>query len=124
MRLTINADKSGDRNPDGSWPIASVVVDGNAPAEHGFADTFVARALAAGYLSVENMQVVSTEVDGVAYDRNPVITGDAIVLDVEGGPLRYRIVRHPGRYQLADGSHEVIHEYETVLDQPKPAKRG
>lgn len=106
------------------WPLAGVELQGEAPRDHSFADTFVARASSDGYLSFEGMRMASTEVDGVAYDRDPVVTGDAIVLDLTTGPLRYRVLEHPGRYKRADGRVEVVHEYRCVLEPGKKASKG
>lgn len=114
LELRKRADKSGDEpEPGTAWPLQHVEVTGDLPAKHNFADTFVARAIHEGYLSVENMRIGTT----VNYDRDPVITGDAFILHLVDGDVRYRIIDHPGRYADPDGGPDiVIHEYTCELD--------
>lgn len=114
------ADKSGERLADGSWPLAGVELVGELDDWHGFADTFVARAHRDGWLEFENPTIASTEVGGIPYDRDPVVTGDVIVLKLAGGDVRYRVLEHPGRYLEADGkTHRVTHEYACELVKGK-----
>jgi len=81
---------------------------GEPPKRHAFSDNFVARGLQDGTLELEDPTVQVTD----GYDRNPVLTGKALVLKVKGGDVRYKIVRAPGKYE--DG---VSHEYQVKLDQ-------
>lgn len=124
LHLVKHADRSGDQLDDGSWPLSHVELIGDPPAVWGAADTFVARAAADGYLRFENMRIGTSEAGGVPYPRDPVITGDSIVLELEGGDLRYRVVEHPGRYLEADGSIREVHEYQCELVTGKAAKDG
>lgn len=48
LELRKRADKSGKQNKDGSWPLTHVELVGDAPKQHNFANTFVARATADG----------------------------------------------------------------------------
>lgn len=98
-----------------SWPLAGVVLVGPAPTEHNFSDAFVARAMEDGYLELEGMRLAWTE----GYERNPVLTGDAIVLHLQGGDLRYEVLEHPGRYDDAaePSGKRVSHEYRCRLAQ-------
>jgi hypothetical protein len=109
----VNPDTPGDDHEP--WPLDRVELVGDAPKDHNFADSFVARASQDGYLEFTKPRVVSTEVDGKAYERNPVVTGDEIVLHLASGDLRYKVVEHPGRYREDDGTHRVTHEYVTRL---------
>lgn len=88
------------------WPLAGVELVGDAPADHNFADILVGRAVAEGWAEFVNPTVVTTD----GYERNPVVTGDQIVLHLDTGDLTYDIVDHPGRF---DG--EVHHEYRCKL---------
>lgn len=120
LKLRKRADKTGgeeSRAADGSWPLAGVELVDDAPADHAFADTFVARAIRDGYLTFDEQTVATTDVDGVPYDRDPVVTGSTIVLHLTTGELRYRVLEHPGRYRDPDGSVRVSHEYRCKLER-------
>ncbi len=117
LELRKRADKSGpapDLEAGESWPLARVELVGEAPAQHNFADSFVARAIADGYLEFENARVATPE----GYARNPVLTGDAIVLHLSTGDLRYEVLEHPGRYVDPDepSGYRVTHEYRCRLE--------
>lgn len=88
------------------WPMAGIELVGDAPELHNFSDTFVGKAVADGYLSFENMSVHATE----GYERNPVVTGDAIVLQLDNVRLRYGIMQPPGKYE-----DETHNEYRCLL---------
>jgi hypothetical protein len=60
-----------------TYPLKHVELVGDAPAEHNFASSFVARAMGEGWLSLARGE---------------------IVLHLEGGDLRYTVVEPPGRY--------------------------
>jgi hypothetical protein len=94
----------------GPWPLKHVELVGEAPANHNFADSFVAKALQDGYLSFEGMTLTQSE----GYERNPVVTGKEIVLKLKGATLRYKIIEPPGRYEEDDGPR-VSHEYRCRL---------
>lgn len=111
-KLVNPATPGTDHEP---WPLAGVELVGDAPKQHNFADSFVARALRDGYLEFKNPRAEVTEVDGVQYSRNPVVTGDEIVLNLATGKLRYRVVEPPGRYRDKDGSVRESHEYRCRL---------
>lgn len=119
LELRIRADKTGDPPEDGGrWPLSHVEIVGDAPLLHNFADSFVGKAMADGYLEFEGMAAAVTE----GYSRNPVITGDVIVLRLATGDLRYEVIEHPGRY-----GDEVHHEYRCRLAprakvKPKPGE--
>lgn len=119
LELRIRADKTGEPDGGGRWPIASVALVGDAPREHNFADTFVSRALADGYLEIVNPRAVSAQVPaGVQpYERDPVVTGDEIVLHLASGDLRYRVREHPGKFADEDepSGWRVSHEYRCRL---------
>jgi hypothetical protein len=83
-------------------------LDGEAPAEHNFADCYVIRALREGYLEFEGLR---PHVSDDPYPRDPVVTGDAIVLHLSGGDLRYEVLECPGRY-----GDRVSHEYRCRLE--------
>lgn len=128
LELHKIADKSGDQPPthpetilleDGSevphpqagqitepWPLSHVELVGEAPADHNFADTFIARAMGDGYLEFTDMAVVQSD----GYGRNPVLTGSEIVLHVADGDLRYRVLEPPGKY-----GERVSNEYRCEL---------
>jgi len=124
-------DKTGalpsDELPAGAllepWPLDRVELVGDPPAEHNFSDSFVARALADGYLEFTNPRAASSPVPpGVsAYPRDPVITGDEIVLHLHGGPLRYTILEPPGKYpdDTEPSGWRVSHEYRCRLAKAK-----
>lgn len=114
LELRKRADKTGKEPPDGeAWPLKHVELVGKAPTRHNFADTFVARALEDGYLSFKNARATST----TGYDRDPVVTGDEIVLSLKGNKLRYKVLEHPGRYSDNDepSGFRVTHEYRCRL---------
>lgn len=116
LELRVRADKSGDplrteyRNaknqtvlnpPPGSdlrevpiWPTDGVEIKGEAPEYHNFADALVSRGITEGWLEIDGLALHSTE----GYERNPVVTGDAIVLKTPSGDVRYRINEAPGKY--------------------------
>lgn len=96
------------------WPLAGVELVGEAPQDHGFADTFVARALTEGYASFEDMTLHTTE----GYERNPVVTGSTFVLDLTTGPLRYTVVEAPGKYADEDepSGFRISNEYRCQLE--------
>lgn len=109
----VNPDTPGfDHEP---WPLKHAELVGDAPAEHGFADTAVARYMQDGFLTFKNMRAVFVEAGGKPYSRNPVLTGDEIVLDLKGKKLRYKVLEHPGRYEDDDGTVRETHEYTTKL---------
>jgi hypothetical protein len=116
LSLRKRADKTGEPPPDGeAWPLRHVELVGDAPKDHNFADTFVTRALTDGYLSFKNPRGVASDAGGVPYSRNPVVTGDEIVLALKGGKLRYRVLEPPGRYEDKDGTVRESHEYRCRL---------
>lgn len=119
LQLRKRADKTGEQDENGTWPLAHVELVGEAPKEHNFADTFVARALADGYLSFKNARATSSAVPpGVEpYGRDPVITGDEIVLKVKPKQLRYKVLEAPGKYPDPDeeSGWRVSHEYRCNL---------
>ncbi len=114
-----HADRSGELNEDGSWPLSHVSIVGDPEVEWGVSDTYVAKAVQEGWLSFENPTVLTTEVDGIAYSRGPVLTGSEVVLDVEGGELRYEVLEAPGRYRDPAGGVYVTHEYKLRLRKGK-----
>lgn len=119
LQLRKRADKTGDEPKDGgAWPLARVELVGAAPKDHSFADTFVARAIADGYLELTNPRVTSTATTK-PYSRGPVVTGDEIVLHLHGGDLRYRVLEHPGRYPEQGGDDRETHEYRCRLVKGK-----
>lgn len=95
------------------WPLSHVEVIGDPPEEHNFADGFVARGMVEGWVRLDNMRLGPTE----GYERGPVLTGDAVVIDTADGPLTYEIVEHPGRYpdKSEDSGFRVTHEYKCRL---------
>ena len=115
LELHIHADKSGDPLEDGTWPIAGLEIIGETPEYHNFADTVVAKGIDGGYLRFEDMTLRSSE----GYDRNPVLSGSAIVLDTVDGEVHYEVLESPGKY--ADESEpsgiRVTHEYRTRLQE-------
>lgn len=113
LELRIRADKSGKQDGDGRWPIAGVELVNDAPKEHNFADSFVSRALADGYLEFEDQETSNSD----GYDRNPVISGSHIVLKLVSGDLRYKVLEAPGRYSDEDeeSGYRVSHEYRARL---------
>lgn len=112
-RKLVNPATEGNEHEP--WPLASVELVGDAPAKHNFADSFVARAMQDGYLELANPRAEATEVDGVSYERSPVMTGDEIVLHLANGDVRYKVLEPPGRYRDDDGSVRVSHEYRCRL---------
>lgn len=120
LQLRIRADKTGDGPP---WPLASVELVGDAPRDHNFADSFVTKGLAGQYLSFTNPRPVASVLpaDVSPYERDPVITGDEIVLHLASGELRYKVLEHPGKH--ADESEHsgwrVSHEYRCRLIRTK-----
>ena len=123
LQLRIRADKTGEQPESGRWPVDRVELAAEAPKDHNFADTFVARALADGYLEFENPRAVTSPVpEGVEpYDRDPVITGDAIILRLHGGDLHYRVLEPPGKYadEAEPSGWRVSHEYQCRLARKK-----
>lgn len=127
LQLRKRADKSGDPPAEGeAWPLSHVELVGDAPREHNFADTVIGRYMADGFAEFVTPRLAATEAtgeDGVtrAYSRNPVLTGDEIVLHLEGGDLRYRVTEHPGRYadENEPGGVRETHEYRTTLVRGK-----
>lgn len=105
------------------WPLAGVELIGDPPTEHNFADTYVARALSDGYLTIENARPHASPVPpGVQpYDRDPVLTGDEIVIKLVDGDLRYRILECPGKYpdESEFSGWRVSHEYRCKLAKGK-----
>jgi len=122
------------RNADGSD-------NPDPPAEHGFADDYVLRGVEEGWFSFDNGRVetdkpVTAEVDGDevvgtyggpehsgAIERTQEVrTGDAIILHLTGGDLRYKINERPGVYGTGDDEpadiqpYRVSHEYVCELE--------
>lgn len=102
-----------------SWPFAGVELLAPAPAEHNFADKTVARAMGDGYLTIKKPRPHSSPVPpGVQpYERDPVLTGDEIVILTSSGKLRYRILECPGKYpdESECSGWRVSHEYRCEL---------
>lgn len=129
------ADKSGDQPLDGqAWPLAHVELttpDGRraeldeAPAEHNFADTLVAAGMTEGWIEVVNPRAAVTSTARGSYSRNPVVTGDELVLHLDQGDLRYEVLEHPGRYEQAGEGEDAgtvdveHHEYRCRLVKGK-----
>lgn len=106
---------------DGVYALKHVELVGDAPRLHNFADTFVQRASAEGWLEFKNPRAASTEttIEGrdpetKTYSRGLVMTGDEIVLKLKGRDLRYTVLEHPGRYKDGDSDRET-HEYRCRL---------
>jgi hypothetical protein len=119
LELRKRADKTGDAPGPRGWPITHVELVGDAPKEHNFADKFVSKALADGYLEFTNPRARASAVDnGVdPYDRDPVITGDQIVLHLADGDLVYDVLEAPGKYrdEGEPSGWRVSHEYRCRL---------
>ena len=81
LQLRKLADTSGARNEDGSWPLKSVVLEGEAPRNHQFSTTFVTDAITDGWATLD---------------------GNRFTLKLGNGNVVYRITGYPGRYEDAD----------------------
>lgn len=112
LELRIEADTSGgeeSKDSEGRWPIAHVEVVGDPPQHHNFADSIVAKGMERGFISFEGLRVETS----TGYSRNPVVTGDVLVLHTKGKKLRYEIKERPGRYDDTpeDEPPREHHEY-------------
>lgn len=102
--LQINklADKSGNRNEDGSWPLAGVRIVGDPPIEISVPQSYVTRARAEGWMTLENEQVVYRQAapndDPLAASPHQFMQADAIVIHTVDGDVRYRVTRQPDKY--------------------------
>lgn len=104
---------------EATYPFASAELIGEAPSEWLPSGTIIGRYLADGFVTFEGLRVSVTEAGGKPYGRNPVLTGDVLVLDLTTGKLRYRVLECPGRYQDPDGSVRVTHAYRLELIEGK-----
>ncbi len=114
QRLVNPATEGYDHEP---WPLSHAELIGDAPEKHNFSDTVLAQYLQDDIAELKNPRLANTSVNGTAYSRNPVLTGDEIVLKLKGKKLRYKVLEHPGRYQddsEASGQRET-HEYSCEL---------
>jgi hypothetical protein len=118
LRVRLLADRSGGEParsanlpgaPPGTWPLAGVRVEGEPPASCRIPTSWVARGIAAGWLTGEGHQVV-TRPSGPAPDpwrpdKLPHIFHhySALVLHIIDGDLRYRVTHQPDKY-AADGA--------------------
>ena len=119
LELRKRADRAGEPDEHGTWPLEAVELVGDAPRDHNFSDAFVARALADGYLELAEPRASSSKLppDVETYSRDPVISGKEIVLHLADGDLRYKVLEHPGKYadENEPSGFRVTHEYRCRL---------
>lgn len=87
-----------ERNEKGEiGKFSHLVVERVGPTpRQNFADDFVARHMAEGLITIQD---------------------DMLTLRAKPEDLKYKILRHPGRYTHRDRPDEVIHCFECELDE-------
>jgi hypothetical protein len=100
-RLLINP----DTNAVEPWPLAGVKIVGDTPRSTRVPTTWVAKAKAEGWLTLEGEDIVHRP-GGSAENRwgttHTFVHADAVVLHTLDGDVRYKVVHQPDKY--ADNS--------------------
>lgn len=83
------------------WPLAGIQIEGEIPSNPCPAMDWVARAVAEGWIELEN-EGVEHAPGGPENNQWAVthtfVTADAITIKTVDGDVRYRVVQNPGKY--------------------------
>lgn len=106
-RKLVNPDTPGDAHEP--WPLASVALLCEPPAELEMSVSYVALAVHEGWMELEDAEPVHRP-GGPAENQwaltHTFMQASAIVMHFESGDVRYKVVHQPDKY-VADGTDKT-----------------
>lgn len=101
LRLRKLADRTGEPDKNGTWPLAGVVIEGQPPKACRVSQSFVMQAKAEGWVEVEGEEIVHRP-GGPANNEWAVthtfVHASVIVFKTTDGDIRYRVSHQPDKY--------------------------
>ena len=123
MGLSIRklANKTGDRLPNGSWPLAGIKVLPETPDKFNVSTRYVDAAEAEGWMKRVNPRGVvrpagpRQDVLSSSYSGQPhtFIHCDEIIFKTVDGDIRFLVVHQPDKYAVVD--YEVVNQEKNLV---------